>query len=90
VTRLLTSLVAAAVLAVGLLAVSGAVAARKCGGGVTVKGAVACSKAKRIVSEFKRTRERHIQGYRCSGGVYGGRVTEITCRLQQKRINWRA
>jgi hypothetical protein len=35
-------------------------------------------------------REGHIQGYRCSGAVYGGRVTEITCRLQQKRINWSA
>jgi hypothetical protein len=35
-------------------------------------------------------RERHIQGYRCSSAVYGERVTEITCRLQQKRINWRA
>jgi hypothetical protein len=90
VTRLLTSLAAAVVLAVGLLAVSGAAAARSCGGGVTVKGAVACSKAKRIVGEFKRTRERHIQGYRCSGAVYGGQVTEVTCRLQLKRIRWRA
>jgi hypothetical protein len=42
-----------------------------------------------VVGEFKRTRERHIQGYRCSGAVYGW-VTDVTCTLQQKRIHWRA
>jgi hypothetical protein len=89
-TRLLTSAVIGAILAVGLLTASGAVAARSCGGGVTVRGAVACDKAKRIVSEFKRTRERRIQGFKCSGSVYGGRVTEVNCRLQAKLIRWGA
>jgi hypothetical protein len=39
---------------------------------------------------FKRTRKKQIQGFTCSGPVYGGRVTEVDCRLQSKRIHWKA
>ena len=79
-----------AVIAVALLGASGAVAAKSCGGNVTVKGAVACYKARAIVKEFKRTRKQAIQGFKCSGSVSGGRVIEVNCHLQSKRIHWSA
>jgi hypothetical protein len=79
----------AAILGLALLA-PGAVAARSCGGGVTVTGNVYCSKAKRIVQEFIRTRKTNVQGYKCSGRSSGGRLTLVNCRLQEKLIRWKA
>ena len=83
------SSVVAAILGLAVLA-PGAVAARNCGGGVTVTGAVDCGKAKRIVKEFIRTRKPNIQGYRCSGRSSGGRLTVVNCRLQARLIHWKA
>jgi hypothetical protein len=85
---LIPSLVLAAVI-VALLPTPG-VAARSCGHGVTVSGDVPCYKARSIVNEWKKTRKTHIQGYKCSGTVSGGRVTAVKCRLQDKTIRWKA
>jgi hypothetical protein len=87
-TRTLIGAMIAASLALALLA-PGAAAARSCGGGVTVTGAVDCGKAKRIVKEFIRTRKTNVQGYKCSGRSSGGRLTVVNCRLQYKLIHWK-
>jgi hypothetical protein len=86
--RLLTTAALAALLCAGLLLTAGATAAVNCGGGVTVKGGTACWKAKSIVKEFKNRRKTHVQGFDCSGRRSGGRWTEVTCTLQNKRIHW--
>jgi hypothetical protein len=88
--RLLTTAIAAALLCSALLITAGATAAVNCGGGVTVKGGTACSKAKRIVKEFKNRRIPHVQGFDCSGKRAGGRWVEVNCKLQNKRIHWSA
>jgi hypothetical protein len=88
--RLLTSVVAAALLCATLLITAGATAAVNCGGGVTVKGGTACWKAKSIVKEFKSRRKAHVQGFDCSGRRSGGRWVEVNCKLQNKRIHWEA
>jgi hypothetical protein len=85
---LIPALVLAAVI-VALLPSPG-LAARSCGHGVTVTGDVPCYKARSIVSEWKKTRRSHIQGYKCSGTVSGGRVTAVKCRLLDKIIRWKA
>jgi hypothetical protein len=87
-TRTLIGAVMAASLALALLA-PGASAARNCGGGVTVTGAVDCGKAKRIVKEFIRTRKTNLQGYKCSGRGSGGRLSVVNCRQQEKLIHWK-
>jgi hypothetical protein len=84
------SMLVAAAMAAALLAAPGAGASTSCGGHVTVKGAVPCYKARAIVKEFKRTRKQEVQGFKCSGTISGGQVTEVNCRLQQKRIHWKA
>jgi hypothetical protein len=84
------SMTVAAAIAVALLAAPGAGAATSCGGHVTVKGAVPCYKARAIVKEFKRTRNYKIQGFKCSGTISGGQVTEVNCHLTAKRIHWKA
>jgi len=89
VRRLLLSALLATAVALAALAQSGS-AATSCGGNVTVKGPVPCYKARAIVKEFKRTREHKIQGFKCSRSISGGRVVEVTCRLQDKRIHWKA
>ena len=88
--RLLTTAVAAGLLCAALLITAGATAAINCGGGVTVKGGTACSKAMRIVKEFKNRRKAHVQGFDCSGRRAGGRWVEVNCKLQNKRIHWAA
>ena len=57
---------------------------------MTVKGGTACWKAKAIVKEFKNRRKTHVQGFDCSGRSSGGRMVEVTCKLQNKRIHWQA
>jgi hypothetical protein len=88
--RLLIAALLAGTLALVTLTTAGAGAATSCGHHVTVKGPVPCYKARAIVKEFKRTRKHKIQGFKCSGTVSGGRVTEVTCHLQGKRIHWKA
>ena len=81
--------IVAAIVGLAVLAPE-AVAARSCGGGVTVTGAVDCGKAKRIVKEFIRTRKANIQGYKCIGRSSGGRLSVVNCRLQERLIHWKA
>jgi hypothetical protein len=87
---LLIITVATGLLCAALLITPGATAAVNCGGGVTVKGGTPCWKAKRIVKEFKKTRKSHVQGFSCSGRTSGGRLVEVNCKLQNKRIHWDA
>jgi hypothetical protein len=88
--RLLISLVLAGLLGATVLLSAGATAATSCGGHVTVTGGTSCRKAKSIVAEYKKTRKRHIQGFNCTGKKSGGRITVVDCRLQEKRIHWKA
>jgi hypothetical protein len=89
-TRLLMTALAAGLLYVALLVTAGSAAAVNCGGGVTVKGGTPCWKAKRIVKEFRKTRERKVQGFTCGGKTSGGRVVVVNCKLQNKHIHWEA
>jgi hypothetical protein len=87
--RLLISLVLSGALCAATLLTAGAAAAVDCGGHVTANG-VACYKARAIVKEYKKTRKKHIQGFNCTGKKSGGRITVVDCRLQEKRIHWKA
>ncbi len=71
------------------LLAAGPASAVSCGGHVTANG-VACYKARSIVTEYKKTRKHHIQGFTCSGKSSGGRITVVNCHLQEKRIHWKA
>jgi hypothetical protein len=88
--RLLTTCVLACLVCAGLLIAAAPAGAVNCGGGVTVKGGTACWKAKAIVKEFKSRRKAHVQGFDCSGRSSGGRIVEVNCKLQNKRIHWEA
>jgi hypothetical protein len=88
--RLLTTAALACLVCVGLLIAAGPAGAVNCGGGVTVKGGTPCWKAKAIVKEFKKRRKAHVQGFDCSGRSSGGRIVEVNCKLQNKRIHWDA
>jgi hypothetical protein len=71
-----TSLLAS-VLVAGLLAfagTSGASSLQSCGGGVRA-AQVSCDKAKRIATEYKKTRRHSLQGYTCKSGDSQGRCT---------------
>jgi hypothetical protein len=87
---LLTTVLLAALLCAAVVFTSGAIAAVSCGGHVTVTGDTSCRKAKAIVAEYKKTRKRHIQGFNCSSKSSGGRITVVNCKLQDKRIHWKA
>jgi hypothetical protein len=87
---LLTAMLVAALLCASVLLTTSAIAAVSCGGHVTVTGATSCRKAKAIVAEYKKTRKRHIQGFNCTSKSSGGRITVVNCRLQDKRIHWKA
>ena len=87
--RLLTTAVLACLVCVGLLIAAVPAGAVDCGG-VTVKGGTACWKAKSIVKEYKKRRKSHVQGFDCSGRSSGGRIVEVNCKLQNKRIHWGA
>jgi hypothetical protein len=88
--RLIVSACLAGLVFAALLVIAGPAAAVNCGGGVTVKGSTPCWKAKRIVKEFRKTREGNVQGFSCSGRTSGGRVVVVNCKLQNKRIHWEA
>jgi hypothetical protein len=88
--RLLTTCVLACLICAGLLIAAAPAGAVNCGGGVTVKGGTACWKAKSIVKEFKSRRKTHVQGFDCAGRSSGGRIVEVNCKLQNKRIHWEA
>jgi len=47
---------------------------QSCGGGVRA-AVVSCAKAKRIASEYVKTRTRSLQGYTCSSSGGHGRCT---------------
>ncbi len=55
---------------------------QNCGGGVRA-AKVACSKAKRIASEYAKTHAHSLQGYTCSGGGNQGR-----CILDRKIVTF--
>ncbi len=78
---LLTLAVAAVLLA--LPGASGAASMRSCGGGVRAS-IVSCSKAKRIATEYAKTKAHSLQGYTCSSGRSHGR-----CRLDRKLVLFR-
>jgi hypothetical protein len=88
--HLLFSVILVGAFMLALLITAGPAAAVNCGGGVTVKGSTPCWKAKRIVKEFRKTREGNVQGFSCSGRASGGRVVVVNCKLQNKRIHWEA
>jgi len=69
----LLTLAVTAVLLV-LPSASGAASMRSCGGGVRA-AVVSCSKAKRIATEYAKTRAQSLQGYTCSSGGSQGRCT---------------
>jgi hypothetical protein len=77
--HLLAMVVVAAVLA---LAVSSSSAAglQNCGGGVRA-AKVACSKAKRIATEYSKTHAHSLQGYTCSEGG-----SQARCTLDRKVV----
>jgi hypothetical protein len=88
--RLLMTMALAGLLCTAFLVTAGPAAAVNCGGGVTVKGGTPCWKAKRIVKEFRKTRERRVQGFTCGGKSSGGRLVVVNCKLQNKLIHWEA
>jgi hypothetical protein len=63
-----------------LPASSSAAKLQDCGGGVRASK-VACSKAKRIASEYAKTQAHSLQGYTCSSGGSQGR-----CVLDRKIV----
>ena len=79
--HLLTLVVIAVVLAFPVSSGSAA-GLRNCGGGVRA-AEVACSKAKRIASEYAKTHAHSLQGYTCSGGGTQGR-----CILDRKVVTF--
>jgi len=89
VRRLLPGGLLAATIALIALPTSGS-ASIGCGHRVTVTGQVPCYKARSIVREFKKTRMRKIQGFKCSGTIRSGRVVAVTCIEPGKRIHWKA
>jgi hypothetical protein len=71
--------VVAAVLAVAVSS-SSAAGMQNCGGGVRASK-VACSKAKRIATEYAKTHAHSLQGYTCSGGA-----NQARCVLDRKVV----
>jgi hypothetical protein len=69
----LLSLAVVAIL-LALPGASGAASMRSCGGGVRA-AVVSCGKAKRIATEYAKTRSRSLQGYTCTSGGSQGRCT---------------
>jgi hypothetical protein len=67
-------LIAAVALLLALPASAGAAQLQNCGGGVRA-AVVSCSKAKRIASEYAKTKAHSLQGYKCSSGGSQGRCT---------------
>jgi hypothetical protein len=67
-------LVAAVAVLLALPASSSAGGMQNCGGGVRA-AKVACSKAKRIATEYAKTRAHSLQGYTCNSGASQGRCT---------------
>ena len=80
----LLAVLAVAVAAVLVFPVSSGSAAglQNCGGGVRA-AKVACSKAKRIASEYSKTHAHSLQGYTCSSGGSAGR-----CVLDRKIVTF--
>ena len=76
---LLTALAALALVAVSS---SSAAGLQNCGGGVRA-AKVACSKAKRIATEYAKTHAHSLQGYACSEGGSQGR-----CVLDRKVVTF--
>jgi hypothetical protein len=81
VARLHLLAVVAVAVSLSFAASSGAAGGlQSCGGGVRA-AVVSCGKAKRIASEYLKTRTRSLQGYTCSSGRGQGR-----CTLDRKLI----
>jgi hypothetical protein len=77
-------LLLSAIASLALIAVSSSSAAglQNCGGGVRA-AKVACSKAKRIATEYSKTHAHSLQGYTCSSGGSQGR-----CVLDRKVVTF--
>jgi hypothetical protein len=83
--RLLLLTIALAAVLVAIPVQSGVAAElRLCGSGVRA-AIVACSKAKRIAAEYRRTHARTLQGYKCYSRGDLGR-----CELDRKLVVFRA
>jgi hypothetical protein len=61
---------------------SSAAGLQNCGGGIRA-AKVACSKAKRIATEYSKTHAHSLQGYTCSEGGSHGR-----CVLDRKVVTF--
>jgi hypothetical protein len=83
--RLLALFVIAAVAALAALpASSGASGLQNCGASVRAS-VVPCAKAKRIAIEYKKTRARSLQGFRCSSSRSGEQIN-ARCALDEKLV----
>ena len=82
IARLNLLLIAVIALLLALPASSGAAKLQNCGGGVRA-AKVACSKAKRIATEYAKTQAHSLQGYTCSSGGSQGR-----CVLDRKVVTF--
>jgi hypothetical protein len=84
--RWIASIVVAAVAAAALPALSSASAGSLQNCGASVRASVVpCSKAKRIATEYKKTRSGSLQGFRCSSRRSGERIN-ARCALDDKLV----
>jgi hypothetical protein len=86
--RILATIAPTAALAAALIAIPRPAAAADCGmlkgGTLKTKGRVSsCGKARSIIRDFLKTRNRSIQGYTCSGSS-----RRVECKLDRKLIIW--
>jgi hypothetical protein len=82
IARLNLPLVAVVALLLALPGGAGAAGMQNCGGGVRA-AKVACSKAKRIATEYAKTGAHSLQGYTCTSGGSQGR-----CELDRKVVTF--
>jgi hypothetical protein len=82
IARLSLLLVAVVALLLALPGGAGAAGMQNCGGGVRA-AKVPCSKAKRIASEYSKTRAHSLQGYTCSSGG-----SQARCELDRKVVTF--
>jgi hypothetical protein len=76
--------IAAVVALAAIPAHSGAAGLQSCGGSVRA-AVVPCDKAKRIATEYAKTRTRSLQGFVCSSRRRGERIN-ARCALDEKLV----
>jgi hypothetical protein len=82
--RIAVIVIAAVVPLAAIPAHSGASGLQSCGGSVRA-AVVPCDKAKRIATEYAKTRTRSLQGYVCSSRRRGERIN-ARCALDEKLV----